>query len=261
MTYRGYYFDWESGLFYLQSRYYCPQLRRFISADVYLDTNQGVLGTNMYAYCLNNPINRIDPDGFSSIALPWVVEAGLTFGTVGVGALALTATPFGFAVAGAALSVGIVYAGVSHSQVIREQQVQNQVDHHLRTQARNAATQAIGEIASGFRNFQCREAAQAMERELNRRNQNFGVVLAVDPIGWRPNRGIIFSISQNRAISRNGMHVGIQFNGRVHCNVHPLGLSRTNWERDFDAAIGLIFFDFSSVGDAIDFFNSGRWRR
>ena len=84
ITYRGYYFDWETGLFYLQSRYYCPNLRRFISADVYLDTNQGVLGTNMYAYCLNNPVNRIDPDGFRSQAITYEqhrreVQAGGSF--------------------------------------------------------------------------------------------------------------------------------------------------------------------------------------
>ena len=67
ITYRGYYFDWETGLFYLETRYYNPQLRRFISADIYMDTGQGVRGTNMYMYCLNDPINWIDPEGTSAI--------------------------------------------------------------------------------------------------------------------------------------------------------------------------------------------------
>ena len=44
------YVDWETGLYYLQSRYYDPVLRRFISADVYLDTGVGILGTNVYIY-------------------------------------------------------------------------------------------------------------------------------------------------------------------------------------------------------------------
>jgi len=68
ITYRGYYWDAELGLFYLQSRYYDPMLRRFVSADALLDTSQGVLGTNMYIYCLNDPINMIDPDGYTAFA-------------------------------------------------------------------------------------------------------------------------------------------------------------------------------------------------
>jgi|GEM_PF-5045486 len=68
ITYRGYYWDWATGLFYLQSRYYDPSLRRFISADVYMDTGQQVLGTNMYMYCLNDPVNLYDPTGFSGEA-------------------------------------------------------------------------------------------------------------------------------------------------------------------------------------------------
>ena len=61
--YRGYVYDEETGFYYLQSRYYNPEVGRFISADVYLSTGQGVLGHNAYAYCGNNPIIRFDEDG------------------------------------------------------------------------------------------------------------------------------------------------------------------------------------------------------
>jgi len=70
IRYRGYYWDDETQLYYLQSRYYCPSLRRFISADVFMDTGQQPLGTNMYMYCLNDPINLIDPEGTRAIAPP-----------------------------------------------------------------------------------------------------------------------------------------------------------------------------------------------
>ena len=46
-----------------QSRYYNPEVGRFISADVLLSTGQGVIGHNAYAYCLNNPVNMGDHDG------------------------------------------------------------------------------------------------------------------------------------------------------------------------------------------------------
>jgi RHS repeat-associated protein len=55
--YRGYVYDWETGLYYLQSRYYDPTTGRFISADVLLSTGQGVMGHNAYAYCLDNPVS------------------------------------------------------------------------------------------------------------------------------------------------------------------------------------------------------------
>ena len=61
--YRGYVYDEETGWYYLQSRYYNPELGRFISADVYLSTGQGVLGHNAYAYCGNNPTIRVDIEG------------------------------------------------------------------------------------------------------------------------------------------------------------------------------------------------------
>ena len=61
--YRGYVYDWETGFYYLQSRYYDPTTGRFISADVLLSTGQGVLGHNAYAYCLGNPVNMVDTLG------------------------------------------------------------------------------------------------------------------------------------------------------------------------------------------------------
>ena len=61
--YRGYVYDEETGFYYLQSRYYNPEVGRFISSDVLLSTGQGVLGHNAYAYCLNNPVNMGDGCG------------------------------------------------------------------------------------------------------------------------------------------------------------------------------------------------------
>ena len=62
--YRGYYYDYETGFYYLNSRYYDPATGRFITADVYISTGQGILGNNMYAYCRNNPVMRYDVGGY-----------------------------------------------------------------------------------------------------------------------------------------------------------------------------------------------------
>ena len=61
--YRGYVYDEETCWYYLQSRYYDPNVCRFLSADVMFSTGQGVLGHNMYAYCRNNAPTRIDIGG------------------------------------------------------------------------------------------------------------------------------------------------------------------------------------------------------
>ena len=74
---RGYYYDTETGFYYLQSRYYDPANHRFINADNYASTGKGFTGTNMFAYCGNNPINRIDPSGDFPVA---VVIVGLVAG-------------------------------------------------------------------------------------------------------------------------------------------------------------------------------------
>ena len=65
LRYRGYYYDHETGLYYLQSRYYDPEIGRFINADAFASTGQGVLGNNMFAYCRNNPVSRIDVTGMA----------------------------------------------------------------------------------------------------------------------------------------------------------------------------------------------------
>lgn len=66
IRYRGYYFDDELGLYYLESRYYDPEIGRFISPDSieYIDPEY-VNGLNLYAYCDNNPIMAVDKRGFS----------------------------------------------------------------------------------------------------------------------------------------------------------------------------------------------------
>lgn len=62
--YRGYRYDSETGLYYLQSRYYNPEWGRFINADAIIGQTGELLGHNMFAYCKNNPINLKDPSGF-----------------------------------------------------------------------------------------------------------------------------------------------------------------------------------------------------
>jgi RHS repeat-associated protein len=62
LTYRGYVYDHETDLYYLQSRYYNPEWGRFLNADSFVSTG-GILGSNMFAYCGNNPVRYADYSG------------------------------------------------------------------------------------------------------------------------------------------------------------------------------------------------------
>lgn len=80
--YRSYYYDKETKLYYLNSRYYNPRWGRFINADNYISTDSGPLGDNMYLYCNNNPISYVDSDGNS-------ILAGMVIGIAAVGTIIL----------------------------------------------------------------------------------------------------------------------------------------------------------------------------
>ena len=66
--YRGYIYDSETGMYWLRSRYYYPELHRFISADNVMD-GAGLFSANLYAYCKNAPVNREDQNGHADAAI------------------------------------------------------------------------------------------------------------------------------------------------------------------------------------------------
>ena len=127
--YRGYYYDIDLGLYYLQSRYYDPQTGRFINADdvSYLDP-ETIHGLNLYAYCLNNPVMYVDPSGHIAVALVISIILIATLSIAGAigGAVVgikqnktgkdlvksiLTGLFVGLATAGAIIALGGVIAG------------------------------------------------------------------------------------------------------------------------------------------------------
>ena len=67
--YRGYYFDPEIGMYYLQSRYYDPAVGRFVNADeaVNIGASNGIQGFNLLTYAVNNPVSMIDDSGYAAI--------------------------------------------------------------------------------------------------------------------------------------------------------------------------------------------------
>ncbi len=104
--YRGYYYDEETGLYYLQSRYYDPEIGRFMTIDSinYADP-ETINGLNLYAYCGNNPVNNIDPEGHLFLASLLLVGAAI-----------LLFTPIGGAVVQTVVSVAS-YGGAAVASI------------------------------------------------------------------------------------------------------------------------------------------------
>ena len=94
--YRGYVYDEETGLYYLNSRYYDPLTHSFLTIDnyQYLDSNS-IAGVNLYCYCGYNPINLKDENGNVAVSL------GLFFG--------LLAASYALGFASSVVSQGIKY--------------------------------------------------------------------------------------------------------------------------------------------------------
>ena len=85
IRYRGYYFDSDSGLYYVSSRYYNPEVGRWINADNRFDVGAGFAGYNLFAYCANNPVILFDPEGGFAVStlLVCVIAGAIVGGTVG----------------------------------------------------------------------------------------------------------------------------------------------------------------------------------
>ncbi|HAL74157.1 MAG TPA: hypothetical protein DCM45_03570, partial [Clostridiales bacterium] len=114
--YRGYRFDTETGLYYLQSRYYNPDWGRFVNADGQLNPGTSLLGLNMFAYCANNPVNYYDFDGCDGtttalicVGIPLLCVAAIVFAPV----IAAAAAGTGIVIAASSIVTGATYIGAT----------------------------------------------------------------------------------------------------------------------------------------------------
>ena len=107
LRYRGYVYDRETGLYYVSSRYYNPDICRWINADSVLPSAGGSpIGYNMFAYCFNNPVMHYDPTG----NFPLLILA----------AAVLLFTPVG-GIAAQAVTSAVCYAGMAVASVWDEE--------------------------------------------------------------------------------------------------------------------------------------------
>ncbi len=148
LRYRGYAYDTETGLYYLQSRYYNPEMGRWINADsVIAGAGGAVQGYNLFAYCFNNPVNMSDPTGnwpqwstifaVVAVAAAAVAVVAVTVATCGAAAPALAVASGGIiggisagaAATAASVATGaMIVAGVSTAAAVTSAVVEKTVE-------------------------------------------------------------------------------------------------------------------------------------
>ena len=138
--YRSYYFDTETELYYLKSRYYDPELGRFITIDdiTYLDP-ETINGLNLYAYCGNNPIMRTDENG--NAWWHWLL------GIVAVAALAAVVVASAVITGGASLVVMGVGFAIGATASVVSQGITNVINGNGFFDNINIGTVLIGGLA------------------------------------------------------------------------------------------------------------------
>ena len=141
LRYRGYYYDGETGFYYLTSRYYDPEVGRFLNADdpEILEVQEDLYDKNLYAYCDNNPITRIDEDGDIwelAIAGGGTIAAGSGFSLSALGGSILAGlgaiTPVGWIVIGTVVITSAVVISVQYAKSKSKEKSKEEVDPYAR---------------------------------------------------------------------------------------------------------------------------------
>ena len=151
LRYRGYVYDRETGLYYLQSRYYNPEWGRFINADnpeIIDGANDSLLENNLFSYCFNNPVNMTDESGHWP---SWAKK--LVIGTAVIAAAAvLTVATAGTGTALACFAVGALKgAAVGAAMGAASGAVTGAVSHRVTTGSwKGAGTAALNGAADGY---------------------------------------------------------------------------------------------------------------
>ena len=113
LRYRGYVYDTETGFYYVSSRYYNPEVGRWINADNQIAGVGGeILGYNMFAYCMNNPVNMSDPTGNWP---KWATKLAAAVAVVSIVAVVAVVT---VATAGAGTAIAAVAVGAAKGAAI-----------------------------------------------------------------------------------------------------------------------------------------------
>ena len=232
--YRGYYYDTDTGMYYLQSRYYAPEICRFINADglISLDRIYTTADYNLFEYCYNNSLIFRDSSGNS----PTGIITSIAVAIVYVYAIVVLAGVMINIATGGQASLATGQAIVNITRALWES-LKNGTTSLITTITLYFAAQKLGSIARKHGIGNCDKAAKEMEKYLRRRGLS-GSVLTLSFSKDNNPSGIVYSQYKQIQVGDNNFHMGVYFNSKVYCTVYPEGVS-----------LEFLYFDFINMNN------------
>ncbi len=235
-TYRGYYYDSDTGFYYVFSRYYDSELFRFINADGELSQIGGdILGYNLFTYCFNNPVNMNDPSGewpkWLSGALKVVsgaaqMVAGVALGTftswTGIGAVVA-----GFLILNGAATIaqgtGQIVNNFTKSKMLRE-------DNIVRTGVQNVGRAFGGDNGAKVAGNVYDVAVIAANIYACKISLENSMPKIIDSKVFSVNDGYGFKVGKNIEMFYRNPNAAGGLGGTIFSYKGPLGKFRIDWD-------------------------------
>ena len=259
IRYRGYYYDTETGFYYLNSRYYDPEICRFINADAAIGQIGNVQGTNMFAYCFNNPVSMSDPTGnwpklstiFAVVAVAAVAVAAVAAVVVTCGAAALAMAVVGGGIAGgisagtiataaavgsAAVTVAKVAAAASAASYVTEKAVKKTIKRNNSVYVLKDDTGTV-QYVGRTNNVDRRKAAH------NANPARAGLEMEVIASG--------LNLLESRALEQAGMAYYHTINTANKMNNQINSVSPKYWGAFKDLALGTLNYGWNQMSNEI----------
>ena len=222
IRYRGYYFDTETSLYYLQSRYYNPAVGRFVNGDSLLNGKAGTIGFNLFSYCGNNPLKHVDPSGYFFSDILSFLDTVLAEAQNTVSSL----TPAYAGCAGVALADGplpfadiLAFAGV---MALTVGVLAYSVDHACQSSSKAEEKAATASTPIYIYRYRGTNPGNLVPTRMDEKlNSGLSFGLTPQPNSWQ---------TTIEAVNSTGVLLAV-IDGPAHVSVYPLGGTVTDWRQ------------------------------
>ena len=248
LRYRGYYYDGETGFYYLTSRYYDPEVGRFINADSAIGQMGSVQGLNMFAYAFNNPVMYSDPAGnwpklstiFKAVAVTALVVAAVAVCIAAAPVVAGVAVASGTAAAAYVGAAALVVAGVSTAAAITSTVAENAVE---KTAKRNNSVYVLKDDTGTVQYVGCTNNVNKRRAAHSANPARTGLEMEVIASG--------LNLPESRALEQAGMAYYHTINTANRMHNQSNSVSPKYWGAFKELALGTLNYGWNQMSNEI----------